>query len=349
MGSVRARGCCGRRALPGEQAGAPAVAALIAGLAVLAATPRTTLASDAAPVPLLEVLPPADAVPGWARAGEPQYFSADDLWRQIDGAADQYLLHGCTGMVVAYHELGSTGAASGASGSAGAPGTAAEPGSSTAEICVEIYEFADSLGAYGMATLERSQVEACLPLGALAYLAGGGAIHCCGGRYYAKVSPQPDGETGREAALALAERIAADHMRASAPPAEFALFPPEHLAEEPFGYAPRSALSLEGLDRALTAKYRSGAEEMVVHLVRAADGPAAEATYEKVRAALERRSVGAPQAVMVGSSPALRAELKYRGAALLLRHEDWVVVAAPMPAGPWGEETIEALLERLSR
>ncbi|MBM3316569.1 MAG: hypothetical protein FJY75_01825 [Candidatus Eisenbacteria bacterium] len=306
-----------------------------------------------------EVAPPAvllglsQAIPGWELVEEPQAFAADDLWRHIDGAAEQYLLFGCTRLTVAHYAP--TAGAGGAGGTAAGGGEEAEPPpeaangeASAAEVSVEIYETADSLGSFGLYALERPRGAAALALGAQGGAAGS-EIRFHGGRYYVKVFAHPEEEAAGAAALALAERIAAGIMPGSRLPAELAFFPTERLAEEPFGFVPRAALSVEGMDRALSARYGSADAGMVVYLTCAPDTAAAEAAHGAARAAFERRSEGPVESLVVGGVGAERAQLKYRGPALLLRRGRHLILAAPLPAEPWGAATIAELIGNLPR
>jgi hypothetical protein len=277
-------------------------------------SPAVTLVSSPGP-------PPAPEAPsGWQLGAAPQLFPGEDLWRHIDGAADQYLGFGCTALTVTHY---------------------ARPGSES-EITLEVYATADSLGAFGLYMLERPGAGPYLPLGVEGYQAGPD-LGFFGGRHYVKVFAHPGGEIESAAARALAETFAAEHMAGCGFPADLALFPRANLVAGGYGYAPAAALSLDGLDRALFARYHASERDVTIYVARREDADSAASAYATVRASLARRSTTPLQPVETGGLAGERGELKYRGRVWLLQRGALVIVAA----GTASDATIGDLLGSL--
>ncbi len=265
------------------------------------------------------------AVPGWLAAGEPRTLPAGELWQQIDGAAEQYIAYGCSLLTVADFRR--------------------EGGE--AELTVEIYTFAEDLGSFGLYALERPVHGPYLELGAQGYQASGDLNFLCG-RDYLKLRVYPEGEAEIEGLREFAQAIAAQHCAGSAFPPELTVFPAEELLPDSFGFVPRAALGLKGLDRALSAKYRHDGGEVTLYVVRAGNPEVAAATEASARAALAQRSTGALAEVQVGDAAGVRGELKYHGPVLLLRNGGDIVLAAGAIEGEGGRRLIEGLLAALA-
>jgi hypothetical protein len=270
------------------------------------------------------LLPASGELSGWTLSEEPRQFAAADLWQHINGADEQYLSHGCSSLAVAYYTHAG----------------------SEAEIAVEIYGMADTLGAFGIYALERPADKPVQLLGAQGYRAGG-EVTFFGGTFYCKLSAYPDGPDEQEAVWSMASLIAARHLAGSRMPGQLDFFPRENLEAGALRLAPRAILGIGKLPGAIVATYRHGEEEMLLHWGRQDEADSAQAAYATLRSALERRSEIPLQSVTVGPAAGVAGEMKYQGPVLLLVAGRDVILASRTVAEPWSREAIGGLLANL--
>lgn len=337
--------------IPGSAAAVPGLLpkrSVVMGLVVICLAGLTPLmtalparATQEKTVATWEMLPPSGSLAGWLLTEEPEQFLGEDLWKHINGAADQYLSFGCTSLTVGYYSRNGSDA----------PGTGSADDS---EIAIEIYRMEGELGSFGLYTLERPPKGPYLEIGAQGYQAGSD-LNFFGSPYYLKLRAYPEEEAELQAARKLAEIIAAQHLAGSTFPAELQFFPRERLVENSFGLVPKAVLGLKGLSNALVARYRSPgptpdhSEEMALHLVREKSPQAAEAAFSAVRESLKKRSTVPLRQITIGTGEGVRGELKYRGPVLLLRSGKDIVLAAGTADQDWMHETISLLLANLAR
>jgi len=270
------------------------------------------------------VLPPANILPGWSLAEAWRRFEAEDLWRHIDGAADQYLSFGCRSLDAAYYREEGT----------------------DAEIAVEIYTMADALGSFGLYMLERSSTGPRLPLGGQGYRSGGD-LAFFGGTSYVKLRAYPDDEPRRTASLRVADWIAANALAARAFPPELQAFPRERLIEDSFGFVPRGALGLAGLERALTARYRKDDAELTLHWTRGTDADSAQVLFARLGSSIERRGVGRLRPIRIADADGWTAEMKYQGPVMVAHRGRDIILASGSADTVWMAISIERLLSNL--
>jgi hypothetical protein len=308
--------------------------AILAPWLVLAAT-ACAAAGEVAPPD--QLLPRGEEIPGWRLAEEPATFPADDLWRHIDGAAEQYLGFGCTALAVGYYRPGAPGEAGTEAGKAAAEAP---------EITVEVYQTKDPRGSFGLYALERSAAGPFLALGAEGYQAGGEVIFF-GGPFYIKVRAYPEGETANAAALALARAIAAAQLAQSTFPDELKLFPREPLSPAEFGFVPQSVLGLSSMRDAFLARYHGGEDELALYFARPGGAAAAREMFAAMGRELTARGVHPPVEAAVAGAKGLRGELKYHGPVLLLLREGDLILATGALDTVWGRPVVEALVANL--
>ncbi len=262
-------------------------------------------------------LPASFSVPGWLAAGESRALPSGELWQQINGAAEQYVTFGCSLLAIGDYRRET----------------------SEAELTVEIYEFADELGSFGLYALERPLRGPYLEVGVQGYQSGGDLNFLCGRRYF-KLRIYPEGEDEIEALHQFAREIAAQHCAGAAFPRELGIFPAEGLIPDSFGFIPRAALGLKGFDRALSAKYRHAGGDVTLYVVRGLGSEAAATTEAAVHAALAQRSAGTLEEVRIAGAFGVRGELKYHGPVLLLRAGHDLLLAAGAIDGEGGHGVI---------
>ncbi len=91
----------------------------------------------------------------------PQSYTADDLWKAINGAADGFLAYGVQDVVIANYSQAGTGS----------------------EAAVEIYQMKDALNAYGKYSEERNPDNRFIDVGNEGY-SGGTTVNFWKGTYF---------------------------------------------------------------------------------------------------------------------------------------------------------------------
>ncbi len=265
------------------------------------------------------------AVGEWRLAPEPQEFSAADLWKEIDGAAEQYLSYGCTRLTAGYYRL--------------------PVGDS--EIAAEIYALRDDLGSFGLYALERPAKGPRLAIGTEGYQAAGDLNFFCGS-HYVKLRAFPDGSAEQEAARRIAQAIARDHLSGCTYPRELDLFPREKLISDSFGFLPEGVFGLGGVERLLTARYRDTAGEMTLGVARNADEAAAAEALAVLCEALGKRSLAALRDTVVAAHAGVRGELKHHGPVVVVRQGADIMLAAGAVDELWATPILVRVLENLA-
>jgi len=232
---------------------------------------------------------PPDGLPGWTRDNEILWFSAEDLWQHINGAAEQFLAYGCQGACVS-HYRGPDG---------------------TGEISVELYALADTLNAFGIWASEAAPNAESVNIGGGACI-DGPMLLFFSGKYYVKLQAFPAGELMAKALRDLAARISSG-LPGGEFPGVFARFPTEGLVARPFGYIPQGILGLRELTAAYSARYRSGSSEFTVFLFERQDPSEAQALVEAVRKHLADRGETPPTEAGAGEFAGFTGRLPYRG------------------------------------
>lgn len=269
--------------------------------------------------------PPSGALPGWSLTEEPAQFPSEELWRHINGAAEQYLKYGCESLTVCYYSLEGT----------------------ESEIALEIYRMADEVGSFGIYALERPPEGPFLALGAQGYQSGS-ELNFFGGSFYIKLRTYPDGDSERQAAHKLAQVIADEHLADCEFPETLSRFPRQDLQESSLGLVPRAVLGLTGLRNAFSATYRREESELTLFLARESSAEAAEGAAAAAQASLVKRSKGPLQPIGIGALQGHRADLRYHGPVLILRRGADVLIAKGAFEADWGQVVLFSLLENLS-
>ena len=175
-----------------------------------------------------------DEIPGFAIVKEPAYYNPGTLWNYINGGALPYLDYG-VGDVVTY------------SGTVGSDGF---------EIVVDIYDMADSLGAFGIYSSERFPEYTYPDIGVEGYVTED-ALSFWKDRYYVKVfsneSSTPSITPIEQIARAVDRRI----PDGGGMPEYFSLFPPKGRLEKTESYLAKNVLGQDFLANAFVVTYRT--------------------------------------------------------------------------------------------
>ncbi|MEX0324140.1 MAG: DUF6599 family protein [Puniceicoccaceae bacterium] len=122
---------------------------------------------------------------GWQLSDKPEYFTAENLYEEINGRAEFYLAYNVIGMTISVYEI--------------------EPNQEPFFEC-SVYDMGTHLNAYGVYSGERSQVAEALDLGRQAYRSGA-SFFIWQGQYYCRIVASDDDaelvELGRQLAKKL--------------------------------------------------------------------------------------------------------------------------------------------------
>jgi len=184
---------------------------------------------------------------GWTRDGEPQEFSAENLFEYIDGAADLYLSYGFEELAAAAYDRGDK-----------------------MSVSIEIYRMSALRDAFGIYSQEKPQNPAFLAIDTQGYHVKG-ALNFFHGRYYVKLIGYSLGDEDQaileQAASEIAGRIGGD----SAFPAALRFFPEEKKVPGSERFLADNVLGHAFLHSAFTADYHLGGRNATLFLIEARD------------------------------------------------------------------------------
>jgi hypothetical protein len=202
--------------------------------------------SGETPHPLDRFILSGNDVEGFALLGKPAYYRPESLWNYIDGGALPYIDYGVVD-VMTYKGVCS-------------------PDTST--ITIDIYDMADSLGAFGIYSSERFPDYTYLDIGVEGYLTEN-TLCFWKDRYYIKIffnqeSP-PTLAPLKQVAVMVDKRIPAG----GGMPVYFSLFPKEGRLERTEAYSAKNVLGQEYLKNAFVVSYQRGGENFQIYLIKA--------------------------------------------------------------------------------
>jgi hypothetical protein len=159
---------------------------------------------------------------GWRQVEEPQNYGPDDLWKYINGAAEQYLSYGFVGL---HHMLLAAGELT---------------------VTVDVYDLGSDLNAFGLYFSGSAPEPAEPPIGTAASISPPYTGQMLKGPFFVQIEAY-EGEitekAGREILTGLAQALPGD----TGLPAEFGLLPSEHRVLRSQGYVRKGYLGLSEL------------------------------------------------------------------------------------------------------
>jgi hypothetical protein len=175
-------------------------------------------------------------IPGWQPETEILQFNPEDLWRHINGAADQFIAFG-------FQEL-----------------QTCELSSGDLLIALEIYDMTTPLNAFGIFKVEGSGPSTPLPLEVESALYPPYQGLMIKGRFYVKLEIY-EGELDRSLATDIFSAIAGELEGGSGLPDEFSLLPVGGRVSGSEGWTRQSFLGLAALKNCLHARYTDSGEQ----------------------------------------------------------------------------------------
>jgi len=223
---------------------------------VLAATAAAIVGSLASWAVPTRYLPPSNKVKGWLWRKQPTAYSAQTLYKYIDGAADLYLAYGFREATVVEFYRGKSDV-----------------------IMLDVYDMGRPLHAFGIFNSEKPAGAKGTGIGAQSYVSSNLAAFWKG-PFYVKLSVVD----GKGEALSALARAADMYLPASAElPVELRRLPAQHRLRDSEGYVKKDALGHQFLVETISADYQLGKATATLYISDLGMPPKAEQAWGKLR------------------------------------------------------------------
>ena len=219
---------------------------------------------------LTSFLPEKDAVPGWEQKEKPRFFTADNLWEFIDGAADGYIVYGFQEVITSDY-ANKTGK----------------------QIVVDIYRMKDPLNAYGIYAQERTPAYTFSKIGVEGYISDT-ILNFWIGEYYIKITVFEKEESLMKDIQNLAGIIARKINYIGGEPAQLAYFPQKNLKPHTIQYIPKDVLGQSYLTNGFEAQYRADKKDYKMTLIQCVTEEAAKDGLAKYKQFLAQNNPETP-------------------------------------------------------
>ncbi|MFH1278821.1 MAG: DUF6599 family protein [Candidatus Eisenbacteria bacterium] len=211
---------------------------------------------------------------GWTPVGEPRSYGPDNLWEEIDGAAEPILAYGFQGLEAREVESDGIG------------------------VTVAIYDMGTPLSAFGLFRAECATGMDTIPIGTAASIYAPYQALMLKDRFFVKVSPL----SGTAAKFRFREVLEAiDHAIPGITdfPDELDLLPLEFREPRTEEYTPESYLGLKELGNCVWARYLDdGHRKYRVFAIASKDGGVLEEAWAKLAGSWSPRQVGVPKVLV---------------------------------------------------
>ena len=272
---------------------------------------------------LLALLPADGVVSDWTKEGEPRFFTPDNLWEFINGAADGYLMYGFEEVATADFSMGTT----------------------DQQVVIDIYRMQDPVHAFGVYCQERNPDYEFLDIGAEGYL-GGTALNFWHGPYYVKLTVFDESDELKEQLRNLAKEISRKIEHEPSEPREAKYFPTENQKARSIQFLPRDVLGQSYLRNAFEVQYQSDDTDYKIVAVLAEDAETATSGLSKYR---EFLSGSGEQKDLEGlGDEGFVGEDRFYGKVLAVRSGSNILIVLGPPSEEVGREALSATLSKMS-
>ena len=272
---------------------------------------------------LLALLPADGVVSDWTKEGEPRFFTPDNLWEFINGAADGYLMYGFEEVATADFSMGTT----------------------DQQVVIDIYRMQDPVHAFGVYCQERNPDYEFLDIGAEGYL-GGTALNFWHGPYYVKLTVFDESDELKEQLRNLAKEISRKIEHEPSEPREAKYFPTENQKARSIQFLPRDVLGQSYLRNAFEVQYQSDDTDYKIVAVLAEDAETATSGLSKYR---EFLSGSGEQKDLEGlGDEGFVGEDRFYGKVLAVRSGSNILIVLGPPSEEVGREALSAMLSKMS-
>ncbi len=283
------------------------------------AAPETTSSES----DLIALLPADGAVADWTKEGEPRFFTPDNLWEFINGAADGYVMYGFEEVVTADYSMEST----------------------DQSAVIDIYRMQDPVHAFGIYCQERNPDYEFHNIGAESYI-GGTALNFWHGPYYVKLTVFEESDELKEELSNLANHISGKIDDPTVEPREAGYFPTENQKPRSIQFLPRDVLGQSYLRNAFEVQYQSDGTDYKIVAVLADDAESATSSLNKYKEFLSRSG---EQKVLEGlGDEGLVGEDRFYGKVLAVRSGSNLLIVLGQPSEEVGKTALASMLGKMS-
>jgi len=273
----------------------------------------------------LALLPTTDDFPGWSPSGDMVSYTADDMWKHINGAAEIYIRYACQKLTVAYFMQATD----------------------KAEITAEIYTMADNLHAFGIYSAQKPRETKPLIIGAPAF-GEANTLTFFKGNYYVKTQVHPDTPQGTEYLQVFAKIIISKIKAETTLPELLTVFPTEFLVPDSFQYIPQGALGIKGLNKAFSALYRLEGDEITLFIFNHESEQEVHRDLETFSQAIGRRAETPPKPVTLGHDlTGTHDKDRYLGPFWALELQSALIIVLGTENKEWVENTVTYVSTKL--
>jgi len=270
---------------------------------------------------LTDVLPVGDVVPGWKQVGKPEFFYPDNLYKYINGAAEQYFAYNFQQVVTASYQLGND---------------------EEQTIIVDIYEMDNLLDGFGIYSSERSPGAEFKSIGTEGNLTGVEYLFWKD-RFYVKMRSMAKGQK------AVMEKFASDVAGklpgSSDYPEILKAFPKEGMVEYSERYVARDLLGHSFLTTGFLVDYLMDGKESRLFLTVTEESEIARRTFERLREFFMVK--GSVDGEITLGDGAFVGRQPHYGRSIIFWHTNYVGGLLSVRDDDVGKELLEALLNNL--
>ena len=253
----------------------------------------------------------------------PNYYGPESLWNYINGGALPYLDYGVKD-VVTY---------------------AGQWKPEKLEIVIDVYDMADSLGAFGIYSNERFPEYTYLDVGIEGYITEN-ALCFWKDRYYIKIISQDDDPKTLTPLIELARTIENRIPDGGGNPWFFSLFPNQDKLDRTESFTAKNVLGQDYLANAFSANYRRGKEEFQYFLITADNAQAAHENFTAYKEFLTKYGEMTDKKVSIGDEAFIGKESWY-GTVLFIRKGAIILCSVGLSDEKLAKKHLETMTEAL--
>ena len=274
--------------------------------------------------PILRFVFDSGEAPDFTVTREPRLYGPESLWNYINGGATPYLDYGVT-EVVTYGGVA---------------------GKDSLAVIVDVYDMADSLGAFGIYSSERFPEYEYLTIGGEAY-ASENALCFWKGRYYVKVFTEDYDPPTIEPLKLIAKELSTRIRGSTRIPSVFESFPANGQVVHTELYTAKNVLGQEYLERAYSAAYRDDDSEYRLYCIDGIDTGHARRMFESYHDFLGEYGTMTSDTVTGGEDSFIAKEDWY-GTIVCIRAGSWLYLSVGLKDRLRAESALRSLHEALA-
>jgi len=270
------------------------------------------------------VVPRSDELKGFSMIEEPMYYTTDNLWDYIDGAAPSYLAYGFKEVVtfILMNDTDST------------------------EFVVDIYDMADSLNAFGMFSIEKAPDAPAVAIGSEAFH-GGNTLYFWQDHYYVKLIAYDESEQTASSLTCIGKILSRKLPQQGSMPSLFGLFPQKNRQSGSARYMARDVLGQEYLTHGYRLAYNlPNDQEYFIFLIQAANETEAQSNLTRYHDYIKKVGEVTDEEVALGDSAFAGTE-NYYGSIMLVRKGKNLIGVFGQPERSAAEAIVRSMCQQL--